>query len=164
MLSRFMYTGSRAVSAAAGGVMSSSQTAPPRIATRRSHVEVAYTGEPAAVSTDRDAPSTAAVPPLAASPPSLKRKQMSSKDVVGDGAQTPRAGAGAGAEGTDGSVDESPRATKVVRSQSLPVERRKGAIAPPEHWRQQYDNIVAMRAKRDAPVDTIGCEVGTTCF
>jgi len=28
----------------------------------------------------------------------------------------------------------------------------------PEHWEEVYNNILLMRAKKDAPVDTMGCE------
>lgn len=45
-------------------------------------------------------------------------------------------------------------------SVTIPKGNRLG-VAPPL-WRQHYDNIVTMRASKDAPVDSVGCCVRAT--
>lgn len=47
----------------------------------------------------------------------------------------------------------SPRKIKVIK-QVLAVPHPE-----PERWREQYDAIKAMRAKKGAPVDTMGCDL-----
>ena len=39
----------------------------------------------------------------------------------------------------------------------VPIKKEEEPIWEPPLWRQQYDNIRNMRAKRDAPVDKYGC-------
>ena len=46
--------------------------------------------------------------------------------------------------------------TKV--NESKPKKPKVEVVWEPDNWKTQFDNIRLMRAKKDAPVDTMGCE------
>ena len=46
-----------------------------------------------------------------------------------------------------------------VMSKKSPIKRENSApVVAPEHWEEEYENILTMRADRTAPVDSMGCE------
>ncbi len=161
VLSRFLYTGARAASSAsadAAATVSSdntvavarSSTAPAaqRATRRRPPIEIAYADAPATPATSAAAaPGGDVAPATAPAGRTLKRKGAT------DGCGDVRPAEASATPSASVEVEkEEPRATKAPRAGPKP-------LTPPAHWRQQYDNVVKMRAKRDAPVDTIGCEV-----
>ena len=45
------------------------------------------------------------------------------------------------------------------KKQKSPIKiEYSGPAVPPKNWKEEYDNILTMRADRTAPVDSMGCE------
>jgi endonuclease-3 len=106
---------------------------------------------------------TAAAPaaPSAASPPSAakRRKVQTAKSPSASASST--AASAASTPAASQTESETPSDPRFPPPQTPPGSPSKGygkAIEPPTYWRDQLEAIKVMRAAKNAPVDSMGCE------